>query len=255
MPREAAAFGLAVDWPAPANVRALMSTRSGGVSQGAYATLNLGAQVGDDAGAVVQNRQRFEAALDARACWLQQVHGRSVVNATAFVDGPAPRADASWTDEPGIACVVQAADCLPILFAATNGRAVGAAHAGWRGLAAGVAQATLEAVAAAAACAARDIVVWLGPCIGPAQFEVGAEVLEAFGGDERFFVSRSHPHPDGRPRWLADLAGLARQQLERAGAVAISGGGWCTVSESSRFFSFRRDGVTGRLAAAVCLVD
>lgn len=260
MPPDGAAFGLAVAWPAPANVRAVMSTRGGGVSRGAYATLNLGAQVGDDAGAVAKNRQCFEQTLGARACWLHQVHGRSVVNAAAFVDGPPPQADASWTDQPGIVCVVQAADCLPILFAASNGRAVGAAHAGWRGLAAGVAQATLEAVAAAAACPAREVLVWLGPCIGPAQFEVGVEVRDAYFGDERFFVPRPDPralpnaHPDGRPRWLADLAGLARQQLDRAGAVAISGGSWCTVSEPSRFFSFRRDGVTGRLGAAVCLV-
>lgn len=253
---EGAAFGLAVDWPAPANVRAVMSTRGGGVSQGVYASLNLGAQVGDDAVAVAQNRRLLERALGAPACWLQQVHGRSVVHAAAFTDAPAPRADASWTDVPGVACVVQAADCLPILFAAANGRAVGAAHAGWRGLAAGVAPATLEAVAAAAACPVRDVIVWLGPCIGPAQFEVGAEVRDAFGGDDRFFVPRSHSHayPDGHPRWLADLAGLARLQLQRAGAIAVSGGVWCTVAEASNFFSFRRDGVTGRLAAGVCLV-
>lgn len=253
---EGAAFGLAVDWPAPANVRAVMSTRGGGVGQGVYASLNLSAQVGDDVVAVAQNRRLFERALGAPACWLRQLHGRSVVDAAAFIDAPAPQADASWTDVPGVACVVQAADCLPVLFAAANGRAVGAAHAGWRGLAAGIAQATLEAVAAAAACPARDVIVWLGPCIGSAQFEVGAEVRDAFGGDDRFFVPRSHSHahPDGRPRWLADLAGLARLQLQRAGAVVISGGAWCTVAEASNFFSFRRDGVTGRLAAGVCLV-
>lgn len=242
--------GLPIEWPAPASVGAFMSMRGGGVSTAPYTSLNLGQEVGDEPEAVAENRRRFAAALGAQPCWLKQVHGRSIVNAAAFVDGPAPQADASWTDESGIGCVVQAADCLPVLFAASNGRAVAAAHAGWRGLAAGVVQATLEAVAAAAGCAARDVVVWLGPCIGPDRFEVGADVFETFGGGPRFVPQ---VHPDGRPRWLADLAGLVRDRLGRAGVVSISGGNWCSASDTSRFYSFRRDRVTGRLAAGVCL--
>jgi hypothetical protein len=172
------------------------------------------------------------------------VHGRGVVDATG---GQEASADASVTTERGVACVVQVADCLPVLMAARNGRAVGAAHAGWRGLAAGVLEAALDALTHAALCDAEGVAVWLGPCIGPAAFEVGADVVEAFGGGPRFVPSAS---PDGRPRWRADLPALARDRLAAAGVRSIAGGGWCTVGDS-RFFSHRRDRVTGRMAAAV----
>lgn len=242
--------GLAVDWPAPAAVGAFMSTRAGGVSAGPYATLNLGDHVGDAADAVAENRRRFAQSLGVRPVWLRQVHGSRVVDAAAAGAGDPPEADAVWTDRPGLACVVQVADCLPVLLAAANGRAVGAAHAGWRGLASGVLEATVDAVARAAGSQPGDMVAWLGPCIGPRRFEVGVDVVEAFAGSApaRFVPSAS---PDGRPRWLADLPGLARDRLARAGVVRVAGGAWCTVEDASGFFSFRRDRVTGRLAAAV----
>jgi len=229
-----------------------MSSRHGGVSPEPYASLNLGDHVGDDPAAVAANRAAWASRLEgARPLWMRQVHGCAVVRATeALCQAPPPEADGCWTDEPGIACVVQVADCLPVLVAAVNGRAVGAAHAGWRGLAAGVVERTALAVARAAGCGPEALTCWLGPCIGPRQFEVGAEVVEAFGGGARF-VSR--PRPDGQMRWLADLPGLARDRLAAAGVHQVFGGTWCTVEDASAFFSFRRDRVTGRQAAAIWL--
>jgi len=165
-------------------------------------------------------------------------------------DAPVHTADASVTTEPGVACTAQVADCLPVLFAAPNARAVGAAHAGWRGLALGVLEATLASVCSLAQCKPSEVQVWLGACIGPRRFEVGADVLDAFGasttaGDTVLFVR----HAPGK--WLANLPQLARERLCAAGVQAISGGDWCTVEERSRFFSFRRDRVTGRMAAAI----
>lgn len=255
MPPEAPAAplpSLAVEWPAPAEIGAFMSTRAGGVSVGPFASLNLGDQVGDAPDAVAQNRLRFARALGAEPVWLRQVHGHRNVDAAAVGQGEVPQGDAAWTDRPGVACVVQVADCLPVLLAARNGRAVGAAHAGWRGLAGGVVEGALRAVASAAGCAADEVVAWLGPCIGPQRFEVGRDVLEAFGIDARGRFTPGPSH-DGQPRWMADLPGLTRDRLRRAGVERISGGAWCTVADASRFFSFRRDRVTGRLAAAVWL--
>jgi YfiH family protein len=230
-----------------------MSTRAGGVSAAPFDSLNLGGSVGDDAAAVQENRARFARATGARALWLRQVHGaRAVRVGAADIDREPPEADAAVTTERGIACAVLVADCLPVLLAAPEGRAVAAAHAGWRGLAAGVVEAALKVLCDGAACSPADVAAWLGPCIGPRRFEVGAEVVEAFGGgregDPRF-VPR--PRPDGSPRWLADLPALTRQRLSAAGVRGIEGGAWCTVDDRSRFFSFRRDGVTGRMAAAV----
>ncbi len=242
-------------WQAAPQVGALMSTRAGGVSRTPWDSLNLGLAVGDDPAAVAENRRRFVAATGARPLWLQQLHGIHVVKATAAqADGKPPRADAAWTDEPGVACVVQVADCLPLLLAAPEGRAVAAAHAGWRGLAGGVVEAALSALCEAAGCAPPDVAVWLGPCIGPRRFEVGADVLQAFGAspqhaDPLRFVTRATA--DSAPRWLANLPQLARDRLQRAGVHHIGGGGWCTVEDHMNFFSYRRDGVTGRLAAAV----
>jgi polyphenol oxidase len=239
------------DWPAYARVGALMSTRAGGVSAAPFASLNLGRSVGDDAHAVAENRRRFDAALGAaKPCWLSQVHGTRVAR-LPIDDGPV-EADAAITTEPGVACTVMVADCLPVLFAAPEGRGVGAAHAGWRGLAAGVLEATARALAEAAACRPADLVAWLGPCIGPRQFEVGADVLEAFGPTAAHRFS-ARPRPDGARRWLADLPGLARDRLAALALTQVSGGSWCTVEDASRFFSFRRDRVTGRMAAAVWL--
>ena len=240
---------LAPDWRA-AGVGALMTTRAGGVSAAPFDSLNLRDAVGDDAAAVAHNRGIVVRAIGATPVYLNQLHGRGVARLTAADargDAPIHAADASVTTEPGIACCVQAADCLPVLFAAKDGRAVGAAHAGWRGLARGVLEATLAAVCEAARCEPREVMAWLGPCIGPAQFEVGPDVLEAFEAtlDSPRFKAR------GQGKWLADLAGLATDRLHAAGVRQLSGGGWCTVSEPSRFFSFRRDGVTGRSAGLV----
>jgi hypothetical protein len=206
---------------------------------------------------VQANRRRFAAAIGAQPVWLQQVHGARVVRVGAADLGrPAPAADAAWTDEAGIACTVQVADCLPVLFAAPGGRAVAAAHAGWRGLAGGVLEATVGALCAGVACAPDEVAAWLGPCIGPQRFEVGADVLAAFGvAPEAAAGSAFVPSigADGSPRWLADLPRLARERLGRAGVARIDGGLWCTVEDGLRFYSFRRDRVTGRHAAAVWL--
>jgi YfiH family protein len=231
-----------VEWEAPANVGAFCSTRDGGVSSGPYASLNLGIAVDDDPQAVAENRRRFAAAIGSEPVWLRQVHGTRVVHLGRDDDLVA---DAAWTDAPGRACVVQVADCLPVLLARADGRAVGAAHAGWRGLAGGVVEATLQAMGGG------EVVAWLGPCIGPRRFEVGDDVRAAFPGDDAHFTPVTRA--DGSPGWLAELPALARARLARAGVTRVAGGEWCTVDDPSRFFSFRRDRITGRLAAAVWL--
>lgn len=236
------------DWPVDARVGALMSTRAGGVSAAPFDSLNLGRTSEDDRAAVAENRRRFEAALGATSVYLTQVHGTHVLRLPA---GEGPReADASITTVAGVACTVMVADCLPVLFAAPDGRGVGAAHAGWRGLAGGVLEATVAALCDATGCEPQELVAWLGPCIGPREFEVGADVLAAFGPSAAHcFVAR--PRADGSPRWLADLPQLARDRLQAVGVGRVCGGRWCTVEDPSRFFSFRRDRLTGRMAAAV----
>ena len=240
---------LVPDWQAP-GVGALMTTRAGGVSAAPFDSLNLRAAVGDDAVVVAHNQRLVAQAIGATPVYLNQVHGREVVRLTAAdarPDAAIHTADASITTEPGIACAAQVADCLPVLFAAPGARAVGAAHAGWRGLALGVLEATLHRVCEAAGCEPREVQAWLGACIGPTRFEVGPDVLAAFEatpGSARF-------RPHGPGKWLADLPGLARDRLRAAGVDDVSGGSWCTVSAPSRFFSFRRDRVTGRMAALV----
>lgn len=263
--------GADVDWLRPSwhggEVGALMTTRAGGVSRGPYASLNIGDAVGDDPAAVAVNRDRLQAALGGAApVYLDQVHGARVVriDATDARRSGRPVADASLTTSPGVACVIQVADCLPVLLAAAGRGAVAAAHAGWRGLAAGVLEATVGAVCDAAGCGPADLDVWLGACIGPRCFEVGADVVAAFTGADHSADAVAStcfvPHVGGRagdPRqaarrkWLADLAGLARLRLAATGVRRISGGGWCTVEDASRFFSFRRDRVSGRMAAAI----
>lgn len=246
------------EWPAPAGVGAAMSTRRGGVSAPPFDSLNLrppglrGDAV-DAPEAVLENQRRFAEALGATPVYLDQVHGSDVVLLDR-ADTTLPRADASVSTVPGIACTVLVADCLPVLLCSDDGRAVGAAHAGWRGLAGGVLENTVAAVCRAAGCGPERLLAWLGPCIGPRNFEVGADVLRAFGADPaapdpQRFVPRARA--DGSPRWLADLPQLARDRLQAAGVQRVSGGAWCTVDDASRFFSFRRDGRTGRLAAAI----
>lgn len=233
------------DWPAPAHVIAAVSTRRGGVSYGAYASLNLGSHVGDEPEAVAENRRRFAAAagLAAAPAWLNQVHGCGVVAAGGSEQASA---DACWSRTPGTACAVLTADCLPVLFVDRAGSCVAAAHAGWRGLAAGVLEATIAALPAAP----QQLMAWLGPAIGPAAFQVGSEVRAAFTAvaaeDAVAFV------PDGE-RWLADIYQLARARLARAGVPAVYGGGLCTVSDAERFFSHRRDGLSGRFASVISL--
>lgn len=238
---------LRAPWPG-ARAHGLMTTRAGGASRGAFAGFNLGERVGDDAARLRSNRAAFAAAIGATPIYLRQVHGARVVRlGVADVDAPPHEADASVTTEPGIACTVLVADCLPVLMQAPG--AVGAAHAGWRGLAAGVLENALAALCEAARCTPHEVAAWLGACIGPTRFEVGADVLAAFApaGAKRFVAA---PAVDGVPKWHADLAGLARDRLAAAGVREVSGAEGCTVLDGSRFFSFRRDRITGRMAAA-----
>lgn len=248
------------DWLRPRGlpdaVGGVMTTRRGGTSAPPWASMNLGDAVGDDPAAVQRNRQRLAAHIGATPVFLRQVHGTRVVTVGADDVAPdvePPVADASVTVEPGVACTVLVADCLPLLFAAPDGRAVAAAHAGWRGLAAGVVEATLEALCAAAHCRPDEVSVWLGASIGPRRFEVGADVLRAFGAEPAAVDGlRFRPQGAGSPgKWLADLPQLARDRLRQSGVHAVEGDGACTVEDGSRFFSYRRDGVCGRMAAAV----
>jgi YfiH family protein len=248
---------MAPQWPAPAGVHAWCSTRAGGVSAAPYDTLNLGDHVGDDPGAVAENRRRFAGTLQARPVFLQQVHGRGVVRLDAGTpDGT--QADACWTTGRGIACTMMVADCLPVLLADGAGRVVGAAHCGWRGLAGDAGEGVLESLWAAMraeAGAAQDVLAWLGPCIGPASFEVGPEVRSAFVQADAGAAGCFRPHAEGK--FLADLPALARRRLAALGITRVHGNdgstAWCTVADPSRFFSHRRDRVSGRLAAAVWL--
>lgn len=244
------------DWLAPGwtipGVSALMTTRNGGVSQGPWQSMNLGAACGDDPADVVSNRESLHSALGPRPVFMQQVHGVNVVHVDA--QSQDLRADGCFSTQPGVACTVLAADCLPLLFAASNGKAVGAAHAGWRGLAAGVVEATLQQVCEAAGCDASGIQVWLGACIGPLNFEVGGDVLRAFGVGESSAGMPSGParfKPAANGKWLADLPGIARDRLAAAGVLRVSGGSWCTAADQQRFFSYRRDNICGRMAACI----
>ena len=239
---------LVPDWPAPESVIAVSTTRAGGVSRGPYASLNLGAHVGDEPGAVQENRRVLRTALDlaAEPCWLTQVHGSTVVDADS-VTSAAPEADGAVSRAAGMACAVLTADCLPVLFAARDGSAVGAAHAGWRGLAGGV----LENTVAALGLAPDALLAWLGPAISQSAFEVGPEVRDAFTANDP--SADDHFVPNARGRLQADLYGLARQRLNAMGVSAVYGGGWCTLSDSERFFSYRRDPTCGRMATLVAL--
>lgn len=230
------------DWPAPARVKACVTTRAGGVSVAPFDSLNLGDHVDDDLEAVTENRRRLTDQFAIRPAWLQQVHGIAVVEADPT---RVATADASWTATPGIACTAMTADCLPVLFCNRAGTRVAAAHAGWRGLANGVLEATLDSLATPA----DEILAWLGPAIGPQAFEVGPEVREAFIAHLPQAVQAFVPsHNAGK--FLADIYALARLRLAGRGVSAVYGGGLCTVTDP-RFFSYRRSPRTGRFASLV----
>jgi len=235
---------LTPDWPAPASVKACVTTRAGGVSEAPFDSLNLGAHVEDTPEAVAENRRRLTDHFAIQPAWLQQVHGIVVADADP---SQVSQADASWTATPGVACAVMTADCLPALFCDRAGTRVAAAHAGWRGLAAGVLEATLDSLAVAP----QDVLVWLGPAIGPQAFEVGPEVREAFVSSlpqaERAFVPSVNAG-----KYMADIYELARLRLAARGVNAVFGGGFCTVTDP-RFFSYRRASRTGRFASLVWL--
>jgi polyphenol oxidase len=269
------------DWPAPNGVRAAFTVRTGGVSVAPYDSLNLGAGIGDSPEAVAENRRRVRAALElpAEPLWLEQVHGIAVVELAERADGDArelradaahspradlaraprpdaaagpgadtaspPRADAVVTRLAGRVCAIRVADCLPVLFAALDGSAVGAAHAGWRGLAGGVLEATVERLGIPS----PQLVAWMGPAIGPEHFEVGDDVRAAFMETDADASSAFMKNERGR--WQCDLYALARQRLWTLGITRVYGGGWCTFADSDRFFSYRREGRCGRMAALI----
>ena len=238
---------LVPDWPAPPTVHAAMTTRRGGISTGPYASFNLASHVGDDARAVATNRQRLREALalpsDPR--WLDQVHGRRVATLGGTLPGSA---DAAVAFGPGLVAGVLTADCLPVLLASRQGDRVGIAHAGWRGLAAGVIEATVAALATDPA----QLIAWLGPAIGPAAFEVGGEVRAMFVSVQP--ESDADFRPSSGSKFLADLPSLARRRLAACGVTGVHGGNTCTVADSRRFYSYRRDGQTGRMASLIWLV-
>lgn len=233
-------------WPAPGAVRAVTTTRAGGVSEGPHAAFNLGQRTADAPANVTANRARLRQILDlpAAPCWLRQVHGIQVVTAAAQPMA-APTADAAVAAQAGAVCAVLTADCLPVLFCTDDGAVVAAAHAGWRGLAGGVLEATVTAMASPAA----RIMAWLGPAIGPRVYEVGPEVRTAFLDQDDRARHAFDPGPGGR--WYADLYRLARQRLYAAGVRAVYGGGLCTYTDAGRFYSYRRDGETGRMASLI----
>lgn len=233
---------LTPDWPAPAGVKACVTTREGGVSLAPFDSLNLGDHVGDDPTAVAENRRRLIDRFVITPAWLQQVHGIAVVEADPT---QVATADASWTATLGIACTAMTADCLPVLFCNRAGTRVAAAHAGWRGLANGVLEATLDSLAVPA----NEILAWLGPAIGPQAFEVGPEVREAFIAQRPEAVEAFAASPNAG-KFLADIYQLARLRLAARGVTAVYGGGFCTVNDP-RFFSYRRNPRTGRFASLI----
>jgi YfiH family protein len=236
-------------WPAPERVRAVSTTRHGGTSRPPYDALNLAEHVGDEAGAVAANREQLVQALQlpAMPAWLQQVHGVQVVNA-AGVTAPVA-ADAAYALEPGMVCAVLTADCLPVLLCDRGGRAVAAAHAGWRGLAAGVIEQTIDAMPVPGG----ELMAWLGPAISAEAYVVGEEVRDTFLSHDPAAETAFRPAADGG--WHADLYLLARQRLQSHGITEVHGGGYCTWQDPVRFYSYRRDGVTGRMASLIWLQD
>ena len=255
------------DWPAPARVRAASTHREGGLSRGPYASLNLSTGVGDDERTVARNRRILAKMLDlpAEPLWLRQVHGTRVLDLDehdqsagtqrsgrpsaepSSLSSKPPAADGAVTSRPGQPCVVLTADCLPVLLCNTSGTRVGVAHAGWRGLAGGVLESALRRMQVDPG----DLLAWVGPGIGPRAYEVGGEVLEQFAANDPDAAQCFTANSNGR--WQADLYGLARRRLRAAGVKAVFGGGWCTHTESERFFSYRRKAPCGRMATVIWL--
>lgn len=233
------------DWPAPARVRAFVTTRAGGVSAGEYASMNLGLSSGDLPEAVARNRAIVRALVPSEPAWLAQVHGTDVADLDHPIEGERARADAAATSTPGRVAVVLTADCMPLFLCDRAGRRVAVAHAGWRGLAAGVIESTVRALQAPAA----EVLAWMGPTIGPGAFEVGPEVRDAFvrsdpGAEAAFRAGKPGKH-------MADLYALARMRLARAGVTQVSGGGFCTWTDTTRFYSYRRAQRSGRMGAFI----
>ena len=252
--RAAALDWIVPRWQGPDRVEALFTTRHGGASVGAAATMDVGTarpSAEELAGAIGENRRRLRAFLPSDPVWLSQVHGAGVVavdagNAAALRADP-PTADAAVTRSAGVALAVRVADCLPVLLADRAGSVLAVAHAGWRGLAAGVLESSLRAMAVAP----QEIVAWIGPAIGRRMFEVGADVRDAFAGRDAAAAVHFAPLREGK--WLADLPALARRRLAARGVASASGGVWCTHSESARFFSYRRERDSGRMALVAWL--
>jgi len=238
---------LQFEWQLPHGVRAAFTTRLGGVSAAPWDSFNLGPHVGESPAAVAANRGRLRTLLqlDAEPLWLNQVHGVEVQDLDDVSAGTPPTADAAVTRSAGIACAIMVADCLPVLFASRDGSRIGAAHAGWRGLAAGM----LENTVATLDIPAAELTAWLGPAISREHFEVGAEVRAAFVDAD----AGAAPHftPNARGRWQADLVALARRRLAALGVTDVHGGDWCTYADHGRFYSHRRDGRGGRMAALI----
>lgn len=231
------------DWPAPANIIGATTLRTGGVSLGPYDSLNIAMHVGDDLGRVKQNRQIIKSSLDlpAEPVWLEQIHSDRVIKAVPNM--PTQQADASYTDQCGVVCAVMTADCLPLLICAVDGSQVAAIHAGWRGLLAGVIGNTVSVFGQ------RELMVWLGPAIGPDCFEIGSEVRDAFMKKSAESANAFKPGKCGK--WLADIYQLARNELSDLGITRIYGGKLCTVTDPDRFFSYRRETTTGRMATLI----
>ena len=238
---------LQADWPAPGNIRALVTLRSGGVSEACYASLNPALHVGDDPDAVLVNRRKIREMLQlpAEPVWLEQVHGCRVVEAKTGM--PLPQADASFTRQADVVCTVMSADCLPLLLCNRQGSCIAAVHGGWRGLLAGVVENTVKAMGE------QQLLAWLGPAIGPSCFEVGEEVRSAFVEKSADFVPAFQARENGR--WLADIYHIARIILGQLQIDAVYGGDCCTFSDPRRFYSYRRDGRTGRMAALIWMLS
>ena len=239
------------DWRAPRNVKALFTTRNGGTGHSRYASFNLGDHVGDDPMTVKQNRAVLRRHLPNEPCWLKQVHQTTAFDMDAHDCSTPPAADAVFSRQPGNVCAVLVADCLPVLLCDRAGTMVAAIHAGWRGMAGGV----IERTVAATSPAATQLIAWLGPAIGPNHFEVGNEVRRAFITNDERAAAAFVSHDERSGKWFADLFLLARLRLLKAGVNEVYGGDLCTFSDPSRFFSYRRDGVTGRMAGLIWLAD
>ena len=233
------------EWPAPPQVKALQTTRAGGISAAPYESLNLGDHVGDDPQRVARNRMLLNPLLPSEPVWLNQVHGVQVVDAAQTTC--LPQADACISAHPGAVCVVMTADCLPVLLCDEKGSVVGVAHAGWRGLCDGVIEHTVRAMNVPPA----TLMAWLGPAIGAQAFEVGDEVRAAFVARQPAAAEAFIPGAPGK--WLADIYALARLRLDALGINHIYGGGLCTYTDRARFYSYRRDGVTGRMGTFIWL--